>query len=121
MLEALLQQQLVDPQQAVAPEIMICSDKNLWPILCVLRRNSLSLRTTPSITHLWSSMGTSEAASNGSGAISPSGSSTPVSEASTADIWATNFCHCSSWVCGSGVVHVFRVVRDKRPPARVTS
>lgn len=47
-------------------------------------------------TNLWSSMGTSEAASNGSGACSPSGNSTSASEASTADIWATSFCHCSS-------------------------
>lgn len=128
MLELLLQQQLVDPQQAVTPGIMICNDKNLWPILCVPptldaaavvpspsstssfdnrcgKRRSKRQELLPHPfhphppTHLWSSMGTSEAASNGSGATSPSGNSTPASAASTADIWATNFCHCSSCPC----------------------
>lgn len=60
--------------------------------------------------YLWSSMGTSEAASNGSGAISPSGSSTPASVASTADIWATNPCQCSSCMSGNGFL--FARVRD---------
>lgn len=51
MLELFLQHQLVDPQQTVAPEIMICNDKNLLLLLCVPCTSEST--ATPTSGHRW--------------------------------------------------------------------